>query len=107
VHRPTRWALAACLLLPAWAGAVTCEDLREQVLAKYRANGVADVQIEIVDTAAAGREVGRCDRGARKLVLLAKGGTAPQAAASTPPARPVITECDDGRTVTPGRCKPS
>ena len=105
--RPACLLPLAVLLAPAWAGAVSCEDLREQVLGRYRANGVADAQIDIVELADAGREVGRCDRGARKLVLRARGAGASPVAASAPPPRAVITECDDGRTVTTGRCRPS
>lgn len=101
--RPACLLPLAVLLAPAWAGAVSCEDLREQVLGRYRANGVADAQIDIVALSDTGREVGRCDRGARKLVLRARGA----GAASVPPPRAVITECDDGRTVTTGRCRPS
>lgn len=93
------------LLAPAWAGAVSCEDLREQVLGRFKANGVADPQIDIVDPAAPGREVGRCNRGANKLVLRSRGAAAAPAPAPAP--RAVITECDDGRTVTAGRCRPS
>ncbi|MBN8489017.1 MAG: hypothetical protein J0M20_15000, partial [Burkholderiales bacterium] len=91
------------LLAPAWAGAVSCEDLREQVLGRFKVNGVADAQIDIVDPAAPGREVGRCNRGANKLVLRPRGA----ATATAPAPRAVITECDDGRTVTAGRCRPS
>jgi hypothetical protein len=109
-----RFVLGVLLLLPVAAQAVDCETLRAQVEAKIRANGVAQPVVRVVDAAApaAGRLVGNCERGAKKLVYTAPAASAsstspPPPAASAAAGRrpPVVTECADGRVITEGSCR--
>jgi hypothetical protein len=91
--------------MPAFAA--TCEELRQSIEARIRANGVAGFTVTAVDAAASapGQVVGTCDQGRTKL-LYARGAAAP--AASVKPGSPasgVITECADGRVITDGMCK--
>lgn len=85
------------------ASAVTCDELREQIAAKFRAGGVADPQLRVVDAAASapGRTVGTCDRGARRIVHVPgpAGGAARRDDA-------ILTECKDGRVLRGGSCRP-
>ena len=100
--RPTLLALGLALGMPA-ASAITCDELREQIAAKFRAGGVPDVQLRVVDAAASspGRTVGTCDRGARRIVHLGSP------AASAPRRdEAILTECKDGRVLRGGSCKP-
>ncbi|WP_127999570.1 DUF1161 domain-containing protein [Piscinibacter defluvii] len=103
-----RGALFTALL--ALAGAAShagsnCDTLREQIDAKVRASGVSNFTLQVVDAQAkvAGKVVGSCELGTRKIVY----SQGPAAAAST--ARPrdgkILTECRDG-SVTYGDCKP-
>lgn len=98
-------AAALPALAASAAGAVTCEELREQIEHKIRAAGVAQLLVSVVDAAAsaAGRVVGSCDRGARKIVYM------PGRAASAPSGRSgdaILTECRDGRVLRGGSCRP-
>jgi hypothetical protein len=114
--------------------AIGCDELRDSIDARIRAGGVSSFSLTVVaaDTTAPGAVVGTCDRGARKIHYLKGTASAapvatlapapataakPVAAASTAPApapaaKPkaaapeVITECDDGTSVTHGACKP-
>jgi hypothetical protein len=69
----TALALAAT---PAWSQVKPCEELKSEIEAKIRANGVADFTLTIVDKDAPedGKVVGTCDGGTRKI-LYKRGGT--------------------------------
>lgn len=107
--------LAFCTLAVAAAAparANNCDEIRAGIDAKVRAAGVAAFTLSVVDVAASapGREVGRCDRGAKKILYVADGKAAPASVAPPPPAPaaapkrpPVLTECKDG-SVTTGDC---
>ena len=100
-----------------------CEPLREQIEMQIAATGATGFAVVVVDADAevAGKLVGTCAKGARKLVYVRAGeGSAVGARAAPRPARPtvtaqapqskkgqVITECRDG-TVVQGNagCKP-
>jgi len=101
----------------------SCETIRAQIDAKVRAGGVNDFKLSVVgaDEPAAGRVVGSCDLGTKKIMYERAGanmGTATstssttsaagQPAATAPRARSnrVITECKDGSVSTDGTCKP-
>lgn len=120
-HRP---ALALVLLMLAGAAQAqgNCESIRAGIEAKIRAAGVADVSVVTVDAAssAPGREVGRCERGSRKILYQRSAAGAAPTTAVTPPAAqpavkpavkpaaaaaPVITECKDGRVTVGGDCR--
>jgi methylmalonyl-CoA mutase cobalamin-binding subunit len=83
------------LLVAAHAGAQTssCETLRSEIEAKIRASGVAEFTLSVVDaaTAAPGKVVGTCDRGAKKVVYVQRAA--------------VLTECKDGSVVVGSDCK--
>lgn len=113
--------LAALALLAASATAQTlsCERLREEIAAKFRAGGVAQPNLQVLDKDAAtpGQVVGRCEQGSRKIVRLAAAEAAPgtpSAAASATPARAparraaadddILTECLDGSVQRGGNC---
>lgn len=117
-HLKAPLAAVAALAFAAPAPANNCDEIRAGIDAKVRAAGVAAFTLSVVDVAASapGREVGRCDRGAKKILYVADGKAAPAAPVATPlpvpapaPAAPpkrsaaVLTECKDG-TVTTGDC---
>jgi hypothetical protein len=123
-HRRTVLAawLAAALAVPAApvaAQAMDCERLREQIAEKFRAGGIAQPRLLVLDkdAAAAGQVMGRCELGSRKIVRLAAAETAasaPPAVASTARATApgrraaadddILTECLDGRVQRGGDC---
>jgi hypothetical protein len=83
---------------------LSCDELRAQVEARIRAAGVTQFSVTAVDAAASapGREVGRCERGARKLLYRQHG------AADAPARRQrdddILTECRDGTVTRGGNC---
>jgi hypothetical protein len=102
------------VLVAAHAGAQTssCETVRSEIEAKVRASGVAEFTVSVVDAASAapGKVVGTCDRGAKKLVYVlqrAAGGAEAAASAAPSTRRPaaVLTECKDGSVLVGGDCK--
>lgn len=101
------WCLPlACLLAGPAAAADNCEALRADIEARIRAAGVASLSVTIVDANAqtAGKIVGGCDLGRRKIVY--EQHNAPATGTALPPARtPVLTECRDGSAPVDGRCK--
>ena len=117
--RSTRWAALALGLVSSGAFAADiCEPLREHIEFQIASTGATGFAVIVVDADAevAGKVVGTCARGARKLVYVR--ASTPQAAGR--PARPaaatvasrtededLITECRDG-TVVRGNasCKP-
>lgn len=112
--RPVLLLTLGALATPAWA--VGCDELRDSIGARIRAGGVGSFSLTVVaaDASAPGAVVGRCELGAKKI-LYVKGVAAavptPSTAPSAPAAKPkaaapeVITECDDGSSVTHGECK--
>jgi hypothetical protein len=113
--------LAATLMLlaaPAAAQTMDCERLREQIAGKFRAGGIAQPKLQVLDKDAdtPGQVVGRCEQGSRKIVRLATAEAAttkPAAAASTARASTAVrrsadddllTECLDGSVQRGGDC---
>ena len=52
------------------AGGKPCEELKAEIAAKLDAKGVSGYSLEIVDkgTAAGGKVVGKCEKGAKVIV---------------------------------------
>lgn len=86
--------------LGASAQAITCDELQAQIEAKLRAGGLKSFSGVTVEAAASapGREVGRCERGARKI-LYRPGTSAPARQEA------ILTECKDGSVSMGGNCK--
>ena len=109
--------LVAMLLASSASAASTCEELRTQIEAKIRANGVTAFSVSVVEAGASapGSVVGTCDRGARKIVYVqhrpAGAGPSGDAAQDRPnaPAKrepvPILTECADGTVKVNGDCR--
>jgi len=100
------------LLLAAPAQAARCEGLRDGIDAKLRAAGVNDHKLSIVDANAvvAGKVVGQCELGTKKIVLVR--GSSVSTVAPPPPAAPaktrplpMLTECKDGSVPADGDCR--
>jgi uncharacterized protein DUF1161 len=68
-------ALALALAGTAWAQKKGCEELKTEIEAKIKKNGVDKFSLDIVDkdAQAEGKVVGTCDGGAKKIVYK-KGG---------------------------------
>jgi Protein of unknown function (DUF1161) len=107
--------LAALLLAGGAQAASNCDSIRDQIDAKIRAGGVSRFTLTVVDAGAtaAGRNVGSCERGSRKIMYVQEGKPAAAAAASAASAaKPahrrgpdgVLTECKDGRVSLGGDC---
>jgi hypothetical protein len=111
MHRTTITAMALLVAAHAGAQTSTCETLRSDVEAKIRASGVAEFTLSVVDAASAapGKVVGTCDRGAKKLVYVQRiaSGAEPATSAAPSARRPaaVLTECKDGSVMVGGDCK--
>lgn len=99
---------AAALALAASAGAAgdsNCDAIRAGIDAKIRASGVSTFSLSIVpaQAAAAGKVVGSCDLGTKKIVYVAA------AASGAAPARArddrILTECKDGSVSLGGDCR--
>jgi Protein of unknown function (DUF1161) len=109
--------LAALLGVGAASAAPNCDAIRAQVDAKIRASGVSNFTLNTVaaDASVAGKVVGSCDLGTRKIVYVAGPQPAAAAAASAPSAsrpapvrakgEPMLTECKDGSSSVGGDCK--
>lgn len=114
-----RTVLGLGLLMAAGtAAADICEPLREQIEYQIASTGATGFAVVVVDANAqiAGKVVGTCARGSRKLVYV-RASTPPVAGrpARTAPATvaareqddDIITECRDGTEVRGNaRCKP-
>jgi Protein of unknown function (DUF1161) len=63
-------ALALGATSTAWAQRKDCEELKSEIDAKIRKNGVDNFTLDIVekDAQAEGKVVGTCDGGAKKIV---------------------------------------
>lgn len=93
--------------------AANCDALRAQIDARIRASGAVGYSLAVVDAdaRAAGKVVGTCERGTKKIVY-GRGdapGTMPAAAPAVPAAptrrdEPLLTECKDGSIVRGGDC---
>lgn len=117
LHTPFGAAAAALVLLQASpCSALTCDELRADVETRIRAAGVSAFTVSIVDATAtsAGRVVGTCDRGAKKLLYTqtaqttqADPGTSPRnlPATAQKKADTIITECKDGSEPVRGECR--
>ena len=103
--------LAAALACSGARAASNCDSIREQIDARIRAAGVSRFTLTVVDadSAAAGRNVGSCERGSRKILYVQEGKSeaAPAASAAKPPPRRdgVLTECKDGSVSVGGDCR--
>ena len=115
--RSTRWAALALGLVSSGAFAADiCEPLREHIEFQIASTGATGFAVIVVDADAevAGKVVGTCARGARKLVYV-RASAPPMARPARPAAtvasrtedEDIITECRDG-TVVRGNasCKP-
>jgi hypothetical protein len=62
--------LAALLSVSAAGSAKTCDEVKAEVDAKIKANGVANYSLEILEATAStdGKTVGTCDAGSKKIV---------------------------------------
>ncbi len=83
-------AIAASLLIasPVLAQVKPCEELKGEIDAKIKNNGVAAFTTTIVDKDAAddGKVVGTCDGGTKKIVYKRGEASAPAAAPAPAPA---------------------
>ncbi len=95
-----------------------CEPIKAQIDARIRAAGVAQFTLTVVDAEApaAGKVVGNCDKGTKKIVYVAgsaapAGTVTPVAVAPKPaapakrPNEPILTECKDGSVSLGGDCR--
>jgi Protein of unknown function (DUF1161) len=113
-HHHHHLAFAALLLAfaadAAHAQAASCETLRAQIDTKVRASGASGYALAIVaaDAKVAGKVVGQCELGSRKIVYVT-GAEAPVGAASAPRdakrEMPILTECKDGTVTRGGDCR--
>jgi Protein of unknown function (DUF1161) len=101
----------------------TCEAIQAAIEQKIRATGTADFNLTTVpaESTAAGKLVGSCDRGAKKIlytrVASAAGASEVAGRPSAQPLRPnpnrpkpaapepLLTECKDGSMSLGGDCK--
>ncbi|KQP43545.1 DUF1161 domain-containing protein [Pseudorhodoferax sp. Leaf274] len=96
----TSWPIPLLCLLAAGAHAAdNCEDLRAGIEARIRAGGIANPVVSVVEAEqpAAGKVVGSCAMGRRKIVY-----TQPDVPPRSDTA--ILTECRDGSTPVDGRC---
>lgn len=121
-HAPVLIGIALAALASSQAQAIGCEELRASIAEKMKRGGLARTQIVVLDAAerSAGRVVGSCETGSKKLVLLSPAGEdearlavhqaaapAPRKTARRSEARDddVLVECFDGKQYTDGPCK--
>ena len=103
-------SMGLSLGLPAHAASAdNCESIRAGIQARYRAGGVGDVRLQIVDAAAVGaaKVVGRCALGTKRIVVagaaVASAAARPSGTAKSP--EPMLTECRDGSVSVGGDCR--
>lgn len=86
VVRPLLFVTLFVLALPV-AARKPCEELQAEIEAKIKANGVAEFTLTVIDAAAesdtAGKVVGSCDGGAKRIVYR-RGETSTAEVAETP-----------------------
>ena len=121
---PNRCAFAALLLTTSLnAAAATCESIRAEIESKIRASGVVRFTLATVaaDAKVAGKVVGSCELGTRKIVYApaelaappaagaaaSRTGTGPQPSGQPAASRDdaIVTECKDGTVSLGGDCK--
>jgi Protein of unknown function (DUF1161) len=90
----------AFALMPTVGMANNCEAIQQQIEARIKASGATGWTLTTVpvDTQLAGKVVGQCDLGRRKIVYQ----TGTRAAAKAEP--PILTECKDGSISLGGDC---
>ena len=98
------------LLATSTSAADNCEAIRAQIESRINAGGVASFTLTTVDAAAsgAGRLVGSCALGTKKILYVA-AAPAPGASAAAKPGKAggdMLTECKDGSMSVGGNCKP-
>jgi hypothetical protein len=119
---PIRAGTAMALLSALHCHAITCDELRPEVEARIRAGGVTQFSVTVAEAVepSAGKVVGACDHGAKKLIYLP--GVPPLKPMMTPVVKPtaaprvapaeslkkneqIVTECKDGSVSLQGDCK--
>lgn len=97
---PAFVVLGLAAALPAAAQGSNCEALRDSIAAKFRAGGLTQPRLQIVDSrdATAGKVVGTCAQGSRKIVHL------PERPATRKADDAILTECRDGSVSMGGNC---
>lgn len=104
----------ACLLIAAASApshADNCDPIRDQIEAKYKAGGISNFSVKVVDAAAVGtaKVVGTCSMGSKRIVFIPGATTGAAPAAPAAPAKaaepPIVTECKDGSVSHTGSCK--
>ncbi|MBT2326387.1 DUF1161 domain-containing protein [Variovorax paradoxus] len=104
-----RFALASVALVFAHAasGAGNCDAILSQIDMKIRAAGVSRFTLTTVDANAevAGKVVGTCDLGTKKIVYAQGELPNPPNSPPRPRSEPLLTECKDGSVPASGECK--
>ena len=97
--------LATLSLASSASWANNCDAIRSQIETKIKASGVTDFSLAVVeaDARTAGRVVGTCDLGTKKIVYATSSASAPSSAKPKP--QPILTECKDGSVSLGGECK--
>lgn len=109
---PTLRRLAAAVLLAAAASGAcaadsNCETIRAGIDAKIRASGVSAFSLGVVpaQASAAGKVVGTCELGAKKIVYVAQAASGPGAVPGRARDEKILTECKDGSVSLGGDCR--
>lgn len=86
-------ALIVALSLPGLAHAITCDALKAEIEARYKAGGLASVSLVVLAPGDVGtaQVVGSCENGSKRIVR-----TGAPVAARKDPATPIATECKEG-----------
>jgi hypothetical protein len=82
-----------------------CDALMAEIDTKIRAGGVNDftlAAVDAADSALAGKVVGSCELGTKKIVYSRPG---PPAAPAGLRREPILTECKDGSVTVGGDCR--
>lgn len=101
-------ALALATAAPGSAAADSnCETIRAGIDAKIRASGVSAFSLTVVpaQAATAGKVVGSCELGTKKIVYVASGASGAAPAGARPRDDRILTECKDGSVSLGGDCR--
>jgi len=103
-------ATAVALLQSVPCSALSCDELKAEVEAKIRAGGVTAFSVSVAEAGAssAGKVVGTCELGAKKLIYIqATTNTGAHSAPTKAEKKPevILTECKDGSEPIRGECK--